>query len=283
MLSAAARSRLAIVLVGARNPANIGAAARAMHDFGFSDLRIANDFAPPIEAAQLEASKSAVSAQHILSNARRFDTLLEAVADCTFIAGTTAIGERELTQPILTLQEAAPLLLAELSAPATDSVAPCPDSGTWVEAAQISSEPQSRVALLFGSEKTGLTNEHLSHCSLLTTIPLFAPEASRHLSMNLGQSVAVCLYELTRSGFEGARDLPVLHEAPATEEDRERLTQLLLEVMQSSGYTRRYPHNAAPVFVRRLVQQLGRTHREAMTWMGILRQILFRTIEEPPK
>jgi len=98
--------------------------------------------------------------------------------------------------------------------------------------------------------------------------------------MNLGQSVAVCLYELTRAGFEGARDFPVLHEAPATEQDRERLTGLLLEVMQASGYTRRYPHNAAPPFVRRLVQQLGRTHREAMTWMGILRQVLWRETGE---
>jgi len=283
MLSAAARSRLAIVLVGARNPANIGAAARAMHDFGFSDLRIANDFAPPLEAAQLEAtqsaSKSAVSAQHILSTARRFDTLLEAIADCTFIAGTTAIGERELTQPILPLQQAAPLIFEVLQ-----QGAPCPVSGTWDEVATPQSNATTpRVALLFGSEKTGLTNEHLSHCSLLTTIPLFSPEQERHLSMNLGQSVAVCLYELTRAGFEGARELPALHEAPATEQDRERLTQLLLEVMQTSGYTRRYPHNAAPPFVRLMVQQLGRTHREAMTWMGILRQVLFRTSEEPPK
>jgi len=279
MLSAADRSRLAIVLVGARNPANIGAAARALHDFGFSDLRIANDFAPPLEAAQLEAaqsaSKSAVSAQHILSTARRFDTLLEAIADCTFIAGTTAIGERELTQPVLPLQEAAPLLVGALQAGA-----PCPDSGTWDDTTQIPPGPQPRVALLFGSEKTGLTNEHLSHCSLLTTIPLFSPEQERHLSMNLGQSVAVCLYELTRAGFEGARELPILHEAPATEQDRELLTQLLLDVMQSSGYTRRYPHNAAPPFVRRLVQQLGRTHREAMTWMGILRQVLWRKTGE---
>src|SRR5580658_89972 len=106
MLSATARSRLAIVLVGARNPANIGATARALHDFGFSDLRIANDFAPPLEAAQLEATTSAVSARHILASARRFDTLLEAIADCTFIAGTTAIGERELTQPVFPLQQA---------------------------------------------------------------------------------------------------------------------------------------------------------------------------------
>jgi len=275
MLSAADRSRLTVVLVGARNPTNIGAAARAMHDFGFSDLRIANEFAPPLEAAQLEATKSAVSAQHILSSARRFDTLLEAIADCTFVAGTTAIGERELTQPILPLQQAAPLIGSALQAGA-----PCPDSGTWDEAAQISAEPQPRVALLFGSEKTGLTNDHLSHCSLLTTIPLFAPEQERHLSMNLGQSVAVCLYELTRAGFEGARDIPALHEASATEQDRELLTQLLLEVMQSTGYTRRYPHNAAAPFVRRLVQQLGRTHREAMTWMGILRQALWRETGE---
>jgi tRNA/rRNA methyltransferase len=265
MLSAATRARLAIVLVGARNPANIGAVARAMHDFGFSDLRIANDFAPPLEAAQLEATASAVSAQHILASARRYDTLLEAIADCTFIAGTTAIGERELTQPVLSLQQAAPLILAALD-PEVSSDASTP-----------------RVALLFGSEKTGLTNDNLSHCSLLTTIPLFAPEQARHLSMNLGQSVAVCLYELTRAGFEGARDLPVLHEAPVTEQDRERLTALLLDVMQSTGYTRRYPHNAAAPFVRRLVQQLGRSHREAMTWMGILRQILFRASEEPPQ
>jgi tRNA C32,U32 (ribose-2'-O)-methylase TrmJ len=287
MLSAAARSRLAIVLVGARNPANIGAAARALHDFGFSDLRIANEFAPPLEAAQLEASKSAVSARHILSTARRFDTLLEAIADCTFIAGTTAIGGRELTQPVLPLQAAAPLILAALSTPSETPDAPCPDSRAWDDSAQISAGSQPRVALLFGSEKTGLTKEHLSHCSLLATIPLFSPSVAaneknspRHLSMNLGQSVAVCLYELTRAGFEGARDLPILHEAPATEQDRERLTQLLLDVMQSTGYTRRYPHNAAPPFVRRLVQQLGRTHREAMTWMGILRQVLFR--ENPP-
>jgi TrmH family RNA methyltransferase len=273
MLSAAARSRLTIVMVGARNPANIGAAARAMHDFGFSDLRIANEFAPPLEAAQLEATKSAVSAQHILSSARRFDTLAEAIADCTFIAGTTAIGERELTQPIFPLQQAAPLILAELTG------APFMEQSSR-DMSGKEEFPQSRVALLFGSEKTGLTNDHLSHCSLLTTIPLFAPEQSRHLSMNLGQSVAVCLYELTRAGFEGARELPALHEASATEQDRELLTQLLLEVMQSTGYTRRYPHNAAAPFVRRLVQQLGRTHREAMTWMGILRQVQWRETDE---
>ena len=78
------------------------------------------------------------------------------------------------------------------------------------------------MALLFGSEKTGLTNDQLSHASLLTTIPMYSPSDARHLSMNLGQSVAVCLYELTRSGFENSIGIPVIHEALATAEDRER-------------------------------------------------------------
>jgi TrmH family RNA methyltransferase len=251
MLSTAARARLTVVLVGARNPSNIGAAARAMQDFGFSDLRIVNDFAAPFEAAQLEA-KSAVAAQHVMHNALRYDTLAAAIADCTLIIATTAIGDRQLTQPILPLQQAAPQLLTTLTAPA------------------------HRVALLFGSEKTGLTKEQLSHATLLTTIPMYAPEDARHLSMNLGQSVAVCLYELTRSGFESSIEIPSQHEASATAEDRERLTQLLLDVLHATGYTRRFPANAAEPLVRQLTQQLGVSHREAMTWMGILRQVLWR-------
>jgi tRNA/rRNA methyltransferase len=257
MLSAASRARLAVVLVGARNPSNIGAAARAMQDFGFTDLRIVNDYAAPFEAAQLEA-KSAVAAGEVMRSARLFDNLAAAIADCNLIVGTTAIGARELTQPVQTLQQVSPKIITTLTLEHT------------------------RVAILFGSEKTGLTNQQLSHCTLLTTIPMFAPGAAadgtpvRHLSMNLGQSVAVCLYELSREGFEGVKELPVLHEATATADDRERLTQLLLDVMHATDYSRRYPSNSSEILVRQLAQQLGATHREAMTWMGFLRQILWR-------
>jgi tRNA/rRNA methyltransferase len=140
--------------------------------------------------------------------------------------------------------------------------------------------PEPTVALLFGSEKTGLTNDQLSHATLLTTIPMYSPEDARHLSMNLGQSVAVCLYELTRSGFESSVEIPPVHEAPATAEDRERLTQLLLDVLHATGYTRRFPANAAEPLVRQLVQPLGTSHREAMTWMGIFRQILWHHAQQ---
>jgi tRNA/rRNA methyltransferase len=275
MLSAAARTRLTVVLVGARNPSNIGAAARAMQDFGFTDLRIVNDYAAPFEAAQLEDSqipKSAVGAASVMQQARRFSALPEAIADCGLIIGTTAIGERDLNRPIQTLQQAAPGILQALQAGNQSPGAPQVDCGTPEEKAQ-----PSRTAILFGSEKTGLTNDHLSHCQLLLTIPLFAPETSRHLSMNLGQSVAVCLYELTREGFEQSKEIPLLNEAPATAADRERLTQLLLDVMHVTGYTRRFPANSREPIVRRLAQHLGVSRGEASTWTGILRQILRHT------
>ena len=279
MLTTAARARLTIVLVGARNPSNIGAAARAMQDFGFSDLRIVNDFAAPFEAAQLEA-KSAVAAQHVMHSARRYDTLAAAIADCTLILATTAIGERQLKQPILPLQQTAPLILQALNTAQPPPSAQDLASETWAGNEPQHLTPDTRVALLFGSEKTGLTNDQLSHATLLTTIPMYAPEDARHLSMNLGQSVAVCLYELSRSGFESSVEIPPLHEALATAEDRERLTQLLLDVLHATGYTRRFPANASEPLVRQLTQQLGTSHREAMTWMGILRQILWHESSE---
>jgi tRNA/rRNA methyltransferase len=252
MLSAADRARFTVVLVGARNPQNIGAAARAMQDFGFTDLRFVNDYTAAFDAAQLGATNSAVGAAGVMRNARAFATLSEAIADCTLVVGTTAIGERTLAQKILPLQEAAPELLTGLR-----------------------TSEDSRVALLFGSEKTGLTNDQLSHCAWLTTIPMFAPENARHLSMNLGQSVAVCLYELSRGGLEGAKEIPRHAAPPPTAEDRERLTQLLLDVMHVTEYTRRFPANAQEPLVRTLVQSLGSDHAEAESWMGILRQILW--------
>jgi TrmH family RNA methyltransferase len=260
MLSTAERARVTVVLVGARNPGNIGAAARAMHDFGFTDLRFVNDYIAPLEAAQIEAakteaSKAAVAADHVLRDAQAFASVAEAVADCTLVVGTTAIGGRALEQRLLPLADAAPELLAAVRA------------GT--------AERGGRAAVLFGSEKTGLTREQLSHCNWLTTSPMFAPAGERHLSMNLGQSVAVCLYELVRGGMQGAAEFPVAHEASATAEDRERLTQLLLDVMHVTEYARRFPANAQEALVRQLAQSLGTDHARAGTWMGILRQVLW--------
>jgi len=92
MLTEQERDRVCVVLVRARNPSNIGAAARAMHDFGFSRLRVVNEFAAPFEGA-----RSAVDASEVLARAVRCASVAEAVADCTLVAGTTAVGRGGLS------------------------------------------------------------------------------------------------------------------------------------------------------------------------------------------
>lgn len=229
-----------------------------MRDFGFSDLRFVNDYIVPFEAAQLEATKSAVGAADVMRSARAFPSIADALADCTLRIGTTAIGGRQLSRMVLPLAEAAQEITSELA-----------KSG-------------SRVALLFGSEKTGLTNDQLSHCQILANIPMFAPSDTRHLSMNLGQAVAVCLYELGRGGFEDARDLPIIQAAQVTGDARERLTQMLVDAMEATGYAQRFPANAREHVVRQLAMQLGKSQDDATTWMGFLRQVLRAAKKDAP-
>ena len=241
------QDRIVVVLVRARNPANIGAAARAMHDFGFRHLRVVNEFSVPFAAA-----KSAVDASTVLASATEPPSLAEAVADCTLVLGTTAVGERALEHRLYRLAEA------------TQHVADA-----------LGRDPAAKVALLFGSEKTGLSNQELSQCHALLTIPMNPRAAPRHLSMNLGQAVAVCLYALLEQ--EPSPVQADLHPV-ASAGDLERLTALLSEVMQSSGYTRRHPANAREGSVRRLVRRMGLTAVDATVWTGVFRQMV-RTAE----
>jgi len=98
-------------------------------------------------------------------------------------------------------------------------------------------------------------------------------EGMRHASMNLGQAVAVCLYELVRNPQAKALQQTVQR---ATAEDLERLTQLTLEMMETSGYARRHPANFDETLVRRLVLRMGLDGPHALAWTGILRQVLWK-------
>jgi tRNA/rRNA methyltransferase len=100
--------------------------------------------------------------------------------------------------------------------------------------------------------------------------------------MNLGQAVAVCLYELGRGGFENARELPDIPEEQITADTRERLTLLLIGAMKATGYSRRFPANAREHVVRQLAMQLGKSRDEATTWMGFLRQVLQSAKKDAP-
>jgi tRNA/rRNA methyltransferase len=239
--------RVVVVLVRARNPNNIGAVARAMHDFGFRDLRVVNEYAVPFESA-----RSAVDASEVLAKAADFGRVADAVADCTLVVGTTAVGERALKHPLYVLPTAVGIIDTELA------------------------REGGRVALLFGSEKTGLSNDELSHCHWLLTIPMERYNEIRHPSMNLGQAVAVCLYELARSAQIAAVSMGEVAVARAEASDLERLKTLLTDVLEETGYTKRHPANCEEGQIRRLVLRMGVAPSDVPVWMGILRQILWK-------
>jgi len=230
--------RLRVVLVATRNPLNMGAAARAMSNFGFACLRIVN----PYEAAFREA-RSAVGASALLANAEEYSNVADAVADCTLVVGTTAFGHRELQHPLRRLEYGARLIRKHLRS--------------------------NRVALLFGSEKFGLSNADLSHCHWLMRVPT----CERNISMNLGQAVAVCLYELVRDAKSTAQTEKPKH---ATAGEVERITEILLDSLRLSGYLDRRPVTAAEERIRRLVRRLDLQARDATIWLGILRQIVWK-------
>jgi len=242
-----ALDHLRVVLVDARNPLNIGAAARAMSNFGVRRLRVVN----PYQVAFRQA-RSAVGAADLLASAEEYGAVAEAVADCALVVGTTAVGHRELQHPLRRLEAGARLIRKRL--------------------------PAENVALLFGSERFGLSNQDLSHCHWLMTIPT----RSEHSSMNLGQAVALCLYEIVRSG-----KVPVTKEPkrPARAGEIDRLTVMLLEILQTSGYIKPREANATETKVRRLIRRMPLESRDAQLWLGMLRQIAWkvRVGEEKPK
>lgn len=234
-------SRLHVVLVAPRNPLNIGAVARAMSNFGFRSLRVVNPYSPSFREA-----RSAVGASEILKNAQRYKTVAEAVGDCTLVVGTTAVRNRDLQHPVRRPEYGARLLRKRLAS--------------------------SNVALLFGSEKFGLSNNDLSHCHWLIRIPT----REENISMNLGQAAAVCLYELIR---DTKHERAAEQSKPAAAEELERITTLLLEALQTSGFLDRRRVSDADERIRRLVRRLRLPQRDAVIWMGMLRQILWKMIE----
>ncbi len=229
---------LRVVLVAPRNPLNIGAAARAMANFGFTRLRVVNPYAVAFREA-----RSAVGAAPLLASAQEFATLADAVADCALVVGTTSLGHRELQHPLRRLENGARLIR----------------------------KSRGPAALLFGSEKFGLSNEDMSHCHWLLRIATVDLDRS----MNLGQAVAVCLYELSRDPRAVASAAGV-GSKPAGAADTEQITAMLVEALERSGYIKPLTAESAKAKVRRLVRRLNLTARDAPVVMGMLRQILWK-------
>jgi tRNA/rRNA methyltransferase len=230
---------LVVVLVRARNPLNIGAAARAMSNFGAHRLRLVNPFADGFRQA-----RSAVGASDLLEKAEEFKTVAEAVADCALVLGTTAIRKRVLLQPVRRLDEVAGIAVRQ----------------------QLQT---GRVAVLFGSEKIGLTSRDLSHCHWLLNIPT----SQRNISMNLGQSVAVCLYELARGSQPEPPSKPI---EPATAGQTEMITECLLESLRISGYVKPGTAEMFEKKARSLILRFNLEDYDAKLLLGMVRQIVWK-------
>jgi tRNA/rRNA methyltransferase len=266
---------LCVVLVGTRNPLNVGAVARAMSNFGAMELRAVR----PYEKAWREA-KSAVGAGELLARAKEFASLAEAVADCSLVVGTTAVGNREMKHPLRGLDEGARLI------------------GKRMET--------GRVAVLFGSEKWGLSNEDLSYCHWLMRIPTRV----EHRSMNLGQAAAVVMYELgrkDRTNAEGAeRSQRTLRRAEKTAplkpnlrlrsgqaapmrgmkkefaemETVQRIGEALLEALRKSGYIAARGEAKAEEKLRRMLRRFSIEAADAEVLLGMVRKILWKLEQE---
>ena len=228
-----------VVLVRPRNPLNIGAAARAMSNFGVRSLHLVNPYAVAFREA-----RSAVGASALLTNAQEFDSVAEAIADCSLVVGTTAVRNRALQHPV-----------RRLNHESTGAIRTALRTG--------------RVGLLFGSEKIGLTNEDFTHCHWLLTIPTH----EQHISMNLGQAVAVCLFGLSRSVADDA--IPKEAE-PAASGEIEKITQGFYEALKVSGYVKPGNDAVSEKKVRRLMLRFNLQALDAKILLGMVRQIVWK-------
>jgi len=261
---------LCVVLVGTRNPLNVGAVARAMSNFGAMELRAVR----PYEKAWREA-KSAVGAGELLARAKEFADLAAAVADCSLVVGTTAVGNREMKHPLRGLEDGARLIGKRMAT--------------------------GRVAVLFGSEKWGLSNEDLSYCHWLMRIPTRV----EHRSMNLGQAAAVVMYELGRGGSKGSKgskggkgdkgdkgeeglvgsvrlkaNASARRQEFAEMEAVERIGEALLEALRKSGYIAARGEATAEEKLRRMLRRFSMEAADAEVLLGMVRKILWKLERE---
>jgi tRNA/rRNA methyltransferase len=229
-------ARVRFVLVRPRDPNNIGAAARAMANFGFRDMAVVEPY-PPV----WREARSAVGAGDLLRRAQA-SSLEESLAGATLVLGTCG-GVRRLDRPVVPLPSLREFLKTKGGAPG------------------------GRVAVLFGNEKTGLSREQIGHCHALVRIPT-VPELP---SMNLGQAVALVAYELARR--PGAREprLPGLPAAPA--EQTEALRREFLRAFAALGYQRGVPEAVQARRVRDALNRLRPCRQDAGLLLAVLRRV----------
>lgn len=220
-----------------------------MANFGFERLSVVS----PYKAHWREA-RSAIGAPDLLQNARETASLAEAIADCTLVVGTGTLTARKPEQQTASLPSLALPIQSEL-------------------------ERGGRIALVFGPEKRGLTRDDLSHCHLLVEIPT----NQRQPSMNLGQAVAVCLYELaTRFSRPDQISVEMRRETNVTAQTLDLLGEVIEKTMTAAGYSPPDMEAANRHDLRLLLRRLNLNVADAKRALGIFRRILWRLERQRP-
>ncbi len=235
----AAQSQPAIILVAPQLSENIGTAARAMANFGLSDLRLVS----PREGWPSEKARSAAAGAYtVVDGARVFGSLPEALAGLTFVYATTA-RSREVPKPVVGPREAAQMARARIAGGGS-------------------------VGILFGRERSGLDNDAISLADEILTLPV-DPGFS---SLNIAQAVLIVAYEWRLSGLEGAV-LPFGAEI-APQASREQLIGMfehLEAALGNAGFYRpseKRPH--ITLAIRAMLQRAGLTEQEVRTLRGMI-------------
>ena len=229
---------LRIVLVASRNSLNIGAAARAISNFGFSDLWCVR----PYDVA-FRSARSAVGAVAVLENATVTDRLAEALHDIELVVGCSGLDARRQRHVQRVLPAGADAIRTHLE--------------------------DRKAALVFGSEKFGLSNDDLSFCDWILSIPT----SDALPSMNLGQAVAICCYEIARNA---APRTSLQTPASVSAGVRERILQMLLPILRASGFLHRDATETATRKLRRFVGRLRLAPEDARLLQGMLHQVDWR-------
>ncbi|WP_136649465.1 RNA methyltransferase [Paracoccus aeridis] len=252
-MATAGQAQPAVVLVRPQMGENIGAAARAMLNFGLTDMRLVDprDGWPNPRAVAMASG----AAGQVLDRARVFPTLADAMADVDFAFATTARG-RELTKPVHT-------------------------PATAMDAARAMTAEGRRVALIFGPERAGLENDDVARANAIVTVPV-NPDFP---SLNLAQAVLLMGYEWGRDSLP-AEPAPRIRtpggEAPATRLEVERLADHWEERLTEARFF--FPPDKAPAMrltVRNLWSRMGLTRGDVQIFHGILRQLTWSGTGKP--
>lgn len=228
-----------IVLSGPQLGENIGAAARAMANFGLSDLRLA---APRCAWPNQKAVAMAAGAAKLVESGRVFETIKDAIGDLHFVLATTA-RERGIAREVLTPAEAAKRL-------------------------REASASHRRTGILFGNERAGLDNEEISYCDAVITIP-----TAEFASINLAQAVLIASYEWFRAGDvtpSSRLEHGALQRQPTRDELIAMFEHLERELLES-GFL--YPPDKVDGMRRAIRAMLHRaqlTYQETQTLRGMI-------------